>query len=574
MPYRGAVLIASSCAALGLGISLAMPLAVREILNAADSRAGAQALLGSATGLLALYVLRAILSVYGGTRMRYAGESLVYDLRVKMFSTLIRQPLPFFSTNGVGGISTRLTSDLSNVRSAATDTSVSAMLQILKLIGAAGIMILVNWRLASVVLVASPLAAVAARYFGGKMRQLSTLTQEKLAESNARATEALSAPRLVKAFSREEFETNRYADAVGAMRDQSLASGRWIVAFQAFVEVLFGFSTITLFWYGGTQVMTGALRVGDLVAFLFYAQTVSSGVSEVAGSYTALKGAQGSMDRVFEWLNLPRGMSEPSTFTPLPASDRDIEFRDVGLTYPNGRIALANVSTRIKQAEHVAVVGRSGGGKSSLLALIPRFYDVSTGSIQVAESDIRHVTLAELRADVSYVSQDVQLLRGSIRENIAYGEPMTGGRWMSVETAARVAQVESFAMELPDGLDSAVGEGGVQLSGGQRQRVAIARALVRSAHVLLLDEATSALDAETEARVLGAVRDACPSVTIVAVTHRWAVASQFPRVIVMEAGRVIDDGPPELLALRDTAFIRAMAEGSGAVSVDEQLSSI
>lgn len=571
-PYRGAVLVASICATLGLGISLLMPLAVRAILNAAESPEGGRTLTISAFGLLALYVVRAFLSILGGTRIRIAGESLVHDLRVQLFSVLVRQPLPFFATTGVGSITTRLTSDVANVRSAATDTSISAVLQVLRLVGAGAIMVWMNWRLASVVLIVSPVAALAARYFGRKMRQLSTLTQERLAESNARATEALSAPRLVKAFGREGDETTRYATAVAAMRDQSITSGRWIVTFQAFVEVLFGASTITLFWYGGAQVMSGALRVGDLVAFLFYAQTVSSGISEVAASYTSLKGAQGSMDRVFEWLNLPPGLPEPRRFTPLPEIPRAIEFCDAGLTYPTGRSAVGEVSLRIEESEHVAVVGRSGGGKSSLLSLIPRLYDVSHGAIRIAGTDIRDVSLAALRTEVSYVSQDVQLMRGSIRENIAYGLPLRGPVGLSVEAAARIAQVESFAMELPDGLDAMVGENGVQLSGGQRQRIAIARALVRNAGILLLDEATSALDAETEERVLNAIRDACPLVTVVAVTHRWSVASQFPRVIVMEAGRVIDDDSPELLVLRDGDLIRAMAETADGLNVGEPLS--
>jgi ATP-binding cassette, subfamily B, bacterial MsbA len=558
-PYRGAVFVAGLAATAGLGVSLVMPLALRALLNASEQPGGARALNVSAMVLLVLYSFRAGLNIFGGMQLRYAGESLARDLRVQLFGVIIRQSLSFFATTGVGSMTTRLTSDLASVRSVATDASISAALQVLKLVGAATIMLVVNWRLALVVLTASPFAAVAARYFGARMRALSASAQERLAESNARATEALSAPRLVKAFDREAYEIARYATAVASMRTQALSNGRWLVTFQALIEVLFGVSTIVLFWYGGRQVLAGALRIGDLVAFLFYAQTVSGAIGEVASSYAGLKGAQGAMDRVFEWIALPPGLQEPSTYIPLPQGAPALEFCNASLEYASGRKAVSDVSLRVAPGEHVAIVGRSGGGKSSLISLVPRLYDVSDGSVRLAGVDVRDVSVAALRAVVAYVPQDVQLMRGSIRQNIAYGADGVGDDL--VLSAALAALVTEFASALPAGLDTPVGENGVQLSGGQRQRIAIARALVRRARVLLLDEATSALDAETEGRILRTIRTCQPGVTIIAVTHRLAIAKQFPRIVVVESGRVVQDGSHDVLILAENAY-RSLVEQS------------
>jgi subfamily B ATP-binding cassette protein MsbA len=558
-PYRRRLAGALVLASLGSLVALVVPLGLRALIDAVFEEGNAGLLDRLAVGLVLLFVGRAALSFFGQYLLQWTGERVVADLRQRLYAHLHRLSLGFFSKSRTGDLTSRLVGDVASVRTAATQALADLLTQSLALVGSLALMLFLNWRLSLMVLAVVPAVTGAAVYFGRKIRRLARRVQDRLADTTAIAEEALAAVRVVKAFARSGHETQRYARAVDELFEVARRKVLLSVGFRTLVGLLFFGALVGVFWFGGREVLAGRLTAGDLVAFVFYAFNIARSVGVLSGLYTTFNSAAGASERIFELLDEEPDVQDAPDAEALPTVEGRVRFENVSFAYATGGEVLSNIDFTAKPGRTVALVGPSGAGKTTLMGLIPRFYDPQKGRVLVDGTDVRRVTLRSLRRQVALVSQEVRLFGTSLRENIRYGR--LDATDAEVEDAARAANAHGFIRRMDGGYDAEVGERGVKLSGGQRQRVAIARALLRRAPLLLLDEATSSLDAASEQAVqeaLGRLKAGC---TTFVIAHRLSTVQGADRIVVLDEGRLVETGThAELMArgglYRDLAAIQ------------------
>lgn len=553
-PYRPRFYGAIALTLIGSAIWLTVPLGLRELLDAVFEESNRGMLNTMAWGLLALFMVQALFSFGGNYGLEWVGERVVADLRQRLYAHLHRLGFRYFSTKRLGEITSRLTNDVSSVRTAVTDSVPELLAQGFSLLGSLGLMVALNWRLSAIVFLTVPAVTVGTRYFGNRIRQLARNIQDRLADTTAVAEEALGAVRIVKAFVREPYETGRYNGAVEELFEQSRRKVLLTGLFWSTVGFMFMSTLVVIFWYGGTEVLAGRLTPGDLVAFIFYAFNISRSISVISRLYTALNTAAGASDRIFELLEVVPEIKDAPGAGELPPVDGAVAFEHVGFAYDPGVSVLRDIHFEARPGETVAFVGPSGAGKTTLMHLVPRFFDVTEGRITVDGYDIREVQVASLRKQIALVPQDVHLFSTSIRENIRYG--CLSATDAEVEQAARAANAHEFITAVPRGYDTPVGEKGVKLSGGQRQRIAIARALLKNPRILLLDEATSALDSESEALVQEALERLMQNRTTFIVAHRLSTVQHADRILVLEHGVIREAGNHRELYAQDGLYRR------------------
>lgn len=546
-PYRLRFYLATISVLIGSAIWLTVPLGLRELIDAVFE-AGDRGLLNLlAIGLFGLFIIQAFFSFLGNYHLEWVGERAVTDLRKKIYEHLHRLGFRFYANRRLGEITSRLTNDVGSIRTALTDSLPQLFTITFSLVGSISLMVVLNWRLSLVIFVIVPFITLATRYFGQKVRSLSRSIQDDLAQSTAVAEDALSAIRLVQAFVREEFEVQRYHEAVEKLFG---TARRKVVISQLFwsgVGILFMTTLVIIFWFGGREVLEGRLTAGDLVAFIIYALNISRSISQTSRLYTAVNTAAGASERVFELMKEVPEITDAPDARPLPPVRGEVRADNISFAYDKKRPVLKGISFHVEAGETVALVGPSGAGKTTLLNLIPRFYDPQQGSITIDGIDIRSVTVKSLRSQISIVPQEVHLFGTSIRENIRYGNLEATDR--QIEEAARSANAHDFIMEMPDGYDSLIGEKGVKLSGGQRQRLAIARAILKDPAILLLDEATSSLDSESEAQVQEALYRLMQNRTTFVIAHRLSTVQHADRILVLDHGEIVEEGThAELIA--------------------------
>ena len=539
-PYKGRMGLAILALLLSSGFGLAFPLVIVRLLDSVTKAKSFAPLNHLALLLVGIFLLQAAFTSIQSYLLSYTGEHIVYDLRTSLYTQLQKLSLSFYSSRRVGDIVSRLSSDVTQMRTMLTNNLTGFLSQVITLIGAIIIVLTMNTRLTLFILALVPVLIAVAGVFGSRLQKASTQIQDQLADSTVVAEEGLQAIRVVKSFGREEYEIERYHTAMEKTFRASLRMSVYNSAFGALMMFL-GFSTIAaIMWYGGREVISGHLTLAMITGFLMYGISIAGSLGGLASLYAQLRSAIGGVQRVFEILDTTPTIIDEPTAINLPAARGQISFENVSFTYDGEAPVLQNVSLNIRAGEILALVGPSGAGKSTIFNLIPRFYDPTEGLIRLDGHDLRSVTQRSLREQIGVVPQETILFGGTIRENILYGR-LDATEDEMIE-AAKAANAHEFIMAFPKQYETIVGERGMNLSGGQRQRIAIARAILKDPAILLLDEATSSLDNESEGLVQEALDRLMQNRTTVIVAHRLSTIKVAHRIAVLDKGCVVELG--------------------------------
>jgi len=551
-PYRIGLIIASVTLILASAISLAFPLAVRYLLDAAFLHHDRALLDRIALGLLALFATQAILNYIQTYWLSATGERSVAGLRRELFAKLLEMPPGFFADRRTGELTSRLTTDITQLQGMMSHQLAEFLRQALALVGSVVVLFLMQPKLMLTALGVMPVVIGSALFFGVRLRRISTRVQDQVAAATATAEEAFSQIRVVQGFAQEPQELARFGERIRSVVDKALMRARVRALFFGVITfTTFGGITAVL-WEGGRMVLSGQVTAGELVSFLLYTVTIAAAIGAIATFFSAFQESVGAAERVFELLESTSPIADPASPTSLPHPIRgEVEFRDVTFRYrliEDAAPTLERLSLRIAPGEVVAIVGPSGAGKTTIASLLPRFWDVEDGAVLLDGIDVRDLALHDLRGAIGIVPQEPTLFSGSVRENIAYARPEASP--VNVEAAARVANAHDFITQLPEGYETLVGERGVKLSGGQRQRIAIARAVLKNPAVLVLDEATSSLDNESERLVEVALERLLVGRTTLIIAHRLSTVQRADRLVVLDKGRIVEQGThAELLRL-------------------------
>ncbi|HZS88435.1 MAG TPA: ABC transporter ATP-binding protein [Chloroflexota bacterium] len=549
-PHAGRLVLAGICLLFSSVAFLAVPYIIRQLTDSVFVHRDPAALNTITLTLLAVVLASAVFNYGRGYLISYAGNRIVTDLRIRLVDHLQRLSLSFYDEHRTGEIMSRVTADTTLVQTVITANLLDLAQQVFTLVAVTAIVLATDWRLALVALAVAPLLAGVAVLVGRRTRTLSRRAQEQLGEAGAVLQEALSSMRIVKAFGAEEYEIRRYTSAVTRSFGALLSAARYN-SFLGAVMMTAGFGAVAVvLWYGGHEVLAHRLSPGGFISFLFYLMMLVGPLQGLAQLYSSFQQALGGATRIFELLDTAPGVVDaPDAYT-LPVVQGRVEIEDLSFAYtPGGPLVLRDVNLTVEAGKTVALVGPSGAGKTTLISLLPRFYDPADGRILIDGHDITRVTQQSLRGVMATVPQEATLFAGTVRENIAYGRP--GATQAEIEAAARAANAHDFIMALPHGYQATIGERGVKLSGGQRQRIAIARAILKDPRLLILDEATSALDNESEGLVQEALERLMAGRTTIVIAHRLTTVEGADTIVVLDAGRVVEQGThAELLAAR------------------------
>ncbi len=543
-PHLWRLALAGLCLLVSSASFLAIPYVIRPLIDSVFVHHDAAALDRVTLTLVGVVVVTAAFGYGRGYLLAYTGTRIVSDLRVRLYTHLQGLSLSFYDERRTGEIMSRVTADTTLVQTVITNNLLSLVQQVFTLAVVVVIVLVTDWRLALLALAVAPLLVVMGLLVGRRTRALSKQAQEQLAEASTVLEETLSATRVVKAFGRERYELGRYAGAVGRSFSITVSAARLRALFEA-VMTTAGFAAVAVvLWFGGHEVLAHRLTPGGLISFLFYLMLLIGPLQSLASLYNEFQQALGGAARIFELLDMrPAIVDAPGAYA-LPVVRGHLEVRGLSFAYGAdghlGSVVLDGVDLTAAPGQVVALVGPSGAGKTTLVSLLPRFYDLTAGRITIDGHDIRGVTQESLRAVMAIVPQEPTLFGGTVRENIAYGR--AGATNDEVERAARAANAHAFIAALPDGYDAVVGERGVKLSGGQRQRIAIARAILKDPRLLILDEATSALDNHSEALVQEALERLMAGRTTIVIAHRLTTVERADKIIVLDRGRVVEEG--------------------------------
>lgn len=499
--------------------------------------------------LIGILAVQSVFSFFRVWLFALVSERSMRDIRMSLYSRLVRLPMSFFDKRRTGELISRITSDVSQLQDTFSTTLAELFRQVITLVAGVAFLLFNTPKLTLFMLGTFPVLVLFAMVFGRFIRRLSKKTQDELAAANVIVEETLQSIVTVKSFVGEAYESARYGSGLGKVVGVALTTAKYRGAFISFIIfALFG-GIVGVMWYGASLVASGEMSVGELVSFVLYTTFIGGSIAGLGDIYSQLQKAIGSSERVLEILE-EEAESEAGDTSPIFRGE--IEFDQVRFRYPTRPEVevLKEVSFHVKPGEKVALAGHSGAGKSTIIQLLSRFYEVENGAIRVDDRDVKDWDLKSLRGKIGIVPQEVLLFGGSIRENIAYAKPDASEE--EIVLAAKKANAWQFISQFPEGLNTLVGERGVKLSGGQRQRVAIARAILKDPAILILDEATSSLDAESESLVQEALDELMKGRTTLIIAHRLATIRKVDRIYVLSEGKIVEQGSHTEL-LKDTS---------------------
>jgi ATP-binding cassette, subfamily B, bacterial MsbA len=546
-PYRSMLLLSMVSMALVAALSGTQAWMVKPLLDKIFFEQDKDTLNLLPLALVLIFLVKGFFYYLYTVSLEKVGQGVIRDLRERVFSHLHSLPISYFHQTPTGELISRVVSDVTLIQYAVSQALVGIVKDLLQAVSLLAVIFYMNWQLASMSMIFLPLAVIPIVIFGRLHRLYSNQSQQTMARISNILHETIAGNRIVKAFCMEKYEAGRFSKAVGRLYHVYVNDAKVRNFSHALMELLGGVFVAFVIWYGGYQVLKGNSTPGTFFSFLTALVMIYEPIKSLSRVNSTIQQGIAAAIRVFQVLDTPVEISDQPGAKTLAPLRKNIEFRGVSFSYDGSATILDNINLAVRRGECLALVGTSGAGKTTLVNLVPRFFEVSEGQILIDGHDIRQVTLASLRGQIAMVSQQTILFNDTVRNNIAYGEPDRPEG--DVVEAARAAHALGFIRQLPEGFDTVIGESGAKLSGGQQQRISIARALLKNAPILILDEATSSLDTESEREVQKALENLMKNRTTFVIAHRLSTIRNADRIIVMQHGRIAEEGThDELLA--------------------------
>ncbi|MCM3444643.1 ABC transporter ATP-binding protein [Metabacillus halosaccharovorans] len=546
-PYRLQIVGTIIIGVIKFSIPLLMPLLIRHVVDNIIGGTGTDAektkeLLTIMGSMFVLFVvIRPPVEYYRQYFAQWTASKILYDIRDQLFTHLQKLSLRYYANTRAGEIISRVINDVEQTKNFVITGLMNVWLDIVTIIIAVGIMMSMNVKLTLVSIILFPFYGLSVKYFYGKLRHLTRVRSQALAEVQGHLHERVQGMPVIRSFATEEFEQGQFAKENSNFLGKALDHTSWNAKTFAIVNTLTDIAPLIVIAFAGYQVIQGDLTIGTMVAFIAYIEQLYNPLRRLINSSTTLTQAFASMDRVFEFIDVPYEVVDKPNAKKADQVKGEVEFKHISFRYHEKEpLIIENLSLRVNKGETVALVGMSGGGKSTLVSLLPRFYDVTEGQILLDNRDIRDYEAQSLREQIGMVLQDTFLFSNTVRENILIGKPDATDE--EVVQAAKAANAHEFILKLPNGYETRVGERGVKLSGGQKQRVSIARVFLKNPPILILDEATSALDLESEHLIQEALEKLAKERTTFIVAHRLSTITHADKIVLIEDGRIVEQG--------------------------------